>query len=230
MVYTAIVFLHLLATCAAIGTIVITDLRLLGKVMGYRVVIPRPERFETTIISLALLVLYATGAAIVWMALEKNPQYLHNQKLQAKLVLVLILSINAVYLHKRVFSILERSRPVSKWKRSHRFDVSIGVALSNSLWFFCAFLGIARPWNNTVPIVFVLCVAVAIWLGMFIVVNAILHLASRDEPRYEPDLIDIFKTKMARYATPTVNRRRPPPAVSDRRKTPRPLVSHLKTQ
>ena len=61
MFKTLLIFLHLIATCAAIGTIVLTDLRLIAKVIGYRVVIPKPERLETTIISLALVLLYLTG-------------------------------------------------------------------------------------------------------------------------------------------------------------------------
>jgi len=53
-VFTLLVFLHLIATCAAIGTIVITDMRLLAKLMGFRVVLPRPERFETVMKPAAL--------------------------------------------------------------------------------------------------------------------------------------------------------------------------------
>ncbi len=40
MVLTFLVYIHLIATCAAIGTIVMTDLRLIVKVLGNRVVIP----------------------------------------------------------------------------------------------------------------------------------------------------------------------------------------------
>lgn len=51
MLSTIFLFLHLMATCAAIGTIVITDMRLMARVIGYRVVIPPPERFDTVMIS-----------------------------------------------------------------------------------------------------------------------------------------------------------------------------------
>ncbi len=196
-----LVYAHLIATCAAIGTIVITDLRLLAKVLGYRVVIPPPERFETRIITAALLVLYATGAAIVWLGLTANPEYLANEKLQAKLVLVGVLTLNAIVLHKMVFPILVRSRPVSAWSRGDWLRVALSVSISNSLWFFCAFLGVARPWNGTVSIGFVLGVSLVVWAVLFVAVLGVLKLASRDEPKSSPDWIDSMKASLSDFAS-----------------------------
>ena len=73
MLLTVFVYLHLIATCSAIGTIVITDMRLMAKVLGYSVVIPPPERFETVMISVSLLVLYVTGQCLlawVWQPIQ----------------------------------------------------------------------------------------------------------------------------------------------------------------
>jgi hypothetical protein len=225
MFYTFLVYVHLISTCVALGTIVITDLRLMAKVMGYRVVIPRPERFETFMISAAFALLYLTGAAIVWLALQDNPQYLHNEKLQAKLVLVLLLSANAVFLHQRVFPFLSRSMPVSAWKRIEWAKVASGVSLSNSIWFFCGFLGIARVWNNTVSIWFVLTIAVAVWMIAFVAVNSVLFLASRDAPMPEPDWIDSVKARVSDFTELSAHRGDSGPVafpVSDRRRYPRP--------
>lgn len=200
MLKTLIVFIHLFATCVAIGTIVLTDLRLLAKVMGYRVVIPKPERLETFLITAALTLLYATGALIVYLGLQANPEYLDNQKLQAKLVLVGVLTVNAVVLHKAVFSILGRSLPVSQWSRKEWFVVSASVSLSNSAWLFCSFLGIARIWNGTVSLGYVLGIALAVWLVAFVLVNAVLKLASRDAPKPQPDWIDSMKASLSDFS------------------------------
>jgi hypothetical protein len=198
--YTLIVFVHLIATCAAIGTIVITDLRLMAKVLGYRVVIPKPERFETVMISAALVVLYLTGGALVWLGLESNPLLLTNQKLQGKLVLVAFLTANAFFLHLKIFPILGRSKPVSRWGLKEWFTVAIGVSLSNSIWFFCAFLGIARAWNFAVTLQFVLGIAAAGWAVLFVAVNVVLLFASRDEPKLQPDWIDSMKASLSDFA------------------------------
>ena len=200
MLKTLIVYIHLIATCAAIGTIVITDLRLAAKAMGYRVVIPPPERFETRMISAALAMLYLTGAIIVYLGLQANPDYLTNEKVQAKLVLVALLTVNAVVLHRMVFPILGRSRPVSRWSRGDWTTVALSVSFSNSVWFFCAFLGIARVWNGTVSIGFVLTVASAAWFTIFLLVNVLLKVASRDEPKPKPDWIDSMKSTLSDFA------------------------------
>ena len=200
MLKTLLVYLHLIATCAAIGTIVITDLRLAAKALGYKVVIPPPQRFETLMVSAALLVLYCTGAAIVYLGWQASPDYLLNEKLQAKLVLVALLSANAFVLHRRVFPILQRSRPVSRWSRRDWSTVAASVSLSNSLWFFCAFLGIARVWNGTVSLTFVLTIAAVAWMVVFMLVNLLLSLASRDEPKPKPDWIDSMKASLSDFA------------------------------
>lgn len=192
--------MHLMATCAAIGTIVITDLRLLAKVRGYCVVIPPPERLETVMISAALAVLYLTGAGLVWMGLARNVDYLANEKLQGKMVLVAFLTANAMLLHRIIFPILSRSKPVSRWSPCEWSVVAASVSLSNSIWFFCAFLGVARVWNNHVSLVFVLTVAAAAWGLMFVGVNAVLLLASRDAPKVQRDWVDFVKSFLSDLA------------------------------
>lgn len=200
MFKTLIVYFHLIATCIAIGTIVLTDLRLLAKVKGYRVVIPKPERLETTIITAALTLLYLTGAVIVYLGFQSNPDYLENQKLLAKMVLVGLLTANAVLLHKAVFPILGRSRPVSQWNRREWLTVSTCVSLSNSTWLFCSFLGVARVWNGTVSMGYVLSVAMALWLVAFLLVNAVLKFAARDAPKPQPDWIDSMKASLSDFS------------------------------
>lgn len=201
MLKTLLVYAHLIATCAAIGTIVITDMRLLAKALGYRVVIPPPERFETRMIIVALSALYLTGGTIVYLGLAGDPNYLAaNPKLQAKLVLVGVLTANAVMLHNLVFPILKRSLSVSAWSRRDWTVVALSVSLSNGLWFYNAFLGVARIWNGSVPIGFVLAVALAVWVAMCLAILAVLKLASRDAPMANPDWIDSVKASLSDFA------------------------------
>lgn len=201
MLRMLLVFAHLIAVCAAIGTIVITDMRLLAKALGYRVVIPAPDRFETRMISVALLVLYATGAAFLYFGQAENVNYLSgNPKLQAKLMLVALLTVNALVLHRLVFPILKRANTVSAWSRKDWIVVALSVSLSNSMWFYNAFLGVARPWNGTVSIDFVLCVALVAWVLVCLAILLVLKLASRDAPKSSPDWIDSMKTSLSDFA------------------------------
>ena len=200
MLMTLFVFLHLVATCAAIGTIVITDMRLLAKLMGYRVVIPPPQRFETVMISVSLVLLYLTGGVLIAVGLASDPQYLDNPKLQGKLVLVALLTANAFVLHYLSFPVLGRAQPVSSWSRRQWLTVSGTVSLSNSIWFYSAFLGVARVWNFTVSLWFVLAVGAVVWCVVFALVNGALALASRDAPKPKRDWIDSTIATLSDFA------------------------------
>ncbi len=200
MLLTVFLFLHLVATCAAIGTIVITDLRLMATLMDYRVVIPPPQRFETVMITFSLVLLYLTGGVLIAVGLASNPLYLDNAKLQGKLVLVALLTANAFVLHFMLFPLLGRGEPVSHWSRHQLLLVSATVSLSNSLWLYCAFLGVARVWNYSVGLPFVLAVGAGAWLVGFVLVRATLALASRDAPKPERDWIDSTIARMSDFA------------------------------
>jgi len=194
------VYVHLLATCMAIGVIVMTDMRLVAKLAGYRVTIPPPERFESRMILVATATLVLTGTALIAMGLAADPRYLDNPKLQAKLVLVTLLCVNGFALHYITFPRLARARTVASWSMRDMLAVAAPVGLSNSLWMYCAFLGIARPWNFTVPIGEVLGVAVVLFMLAFGAVMLGLRFAARDEPRHDPDWIDSMKARLGDHA------------------------------
>ena len=158
-------------------------MRLMAKVVGYRVVIPPPERLETVLISASLLLLYVSGGVLIALGITGNPEYLANGKLQGKLTLVVVLTLNALVLHFRTFPILGCAQPVASWSRLQWLTVSGSVSLSTSTWFYCAFLGVARVWNFSVSVWFVLAVGLAIWALVFLAANAVLMLAAREVPQ-----------------------------------------------
>ncbi|MEO7336687.1 MAG: hypothetical protein ABIV63_08905 [Caldimonas sp.] len=179
MLYMILVFLHLLATSMALGAIVATDLRMLSKLAQDKIRIPPPNDFVARLVTFALAMLYLTGAGILWLGTQKNPEFLSNPKLQAKLVLVLLLTINAFVLHRYTFPRLSRGRSVSRWHLADWVVVLLPVSLSNCLWMFCAFLGIARPWNDSMPMRDVLLVAASLWVFAMFGVGLVLAVASR---------------------------------------------------
>jgi hypothetical protein len=165
-----VLFVHLLATCVAVGSILATDLRLLSR-LGERG--PRfapPNAFVVKLVSCSLLVLYLSGAALVAWGLQERADYLNNPKLQAKLLLVALLTLNALALHLHTFPRLQRGRRLGLLSLRTAFGVALPIACSNALWLMCAFLGIARPLNFSVPALDVLawaCGAVTLaWCGV----------------------------------------------------------------
>jgi hypothetical protein len=175
-----LVFGHLLAASMALGAIVATDLRLLSKLSQDKVRIAPPNPFVARIVMLALLLLYATGGAIVIQGLAERPDYLDNPKLQAKIGLVILLTLNAFVLHKVTFPRLARGRRVPRWTIIDWIVVAVPVAASNFLWMFVAFLGVARAWNYVVPMRDVLEIAATLYLVVQFGVITILAMAGRN--------------------------------------------------
>jgi hypothetical protein len=195
-----IVYLHLIATCLALGVIMTTDLRLLAKLLGYRCVIRPPRRFETNVITLALVGLCLSGAGLVTVGLSADPAYLDNPKLQAKILLVGLLCTNAFVLHYFTFPRLARPHTVSAWAWRDYLGVALPVALSNTLWLYSAFLGVARVWNHSRSMLEVLLPAVGLFVLAALGILAALRFASRDEPLSPPDWIDSMKARLSDHA------------------------------
>jgi hypothetical protein len=195
-----ILFVHLLGTSLALGAIVATDLRLLGKLADERVRIAPPNPYVVRLIMVSLVVLMLTGSALVVLGWLDNPDYLRNPKLQAKLILVAILAVNALVLHRLTFPGLAAGRRVARWKLGDFVRVALPVSVSNCLWMFCAFLGIARPWNYVVSIGFVLTAAAALCALTLCGVTAMLILAAQDRTGHAPGWIDALKRRLGALA------------------------------
>jgi len=197
MLYLILVFAHLLAASTALGAIVATDLRLLSKLAQDRVRIAPPNAFVARMVMVALLVLWITGAAIVAHGMVERPDYLSNPKLQAKILLVALLTLNAVALHRLTFPRLARGRSVARWRASEWLVIAVPVAMSNFLWMFTAFLGVARPWNYAMPLVDILAIAAGLFALVLLGVVAILRLAGRAVDDRAKPLADVVRRSLA---------------------------------
>ena len=197
MLYMILVFGHLLATSMALGAIVATDLRMLSKLGHDKVRIPPPNEFVARLVTSALLLLYATGTGLLWLGLQDNPDFL-GPKMQGKLVLVLLLTFNAFVLHRITFPRLARGRSLRRWRFVDWLVIVPPVALSNCLWMFCAFLGIARPWNTSMPMRDILEIAAGLYVSALVGVGLVLAAAARPIPKDGPnDFIAVLKRSLA---------------------------------
>ena len=192
-----LVFAHLLAASMALGAIVATDLRLLSKLSQDRLRIAPPNEFVARIVMVALLLLYVTGGALVWQGSFERADYLSNPKLQAKVLLVILLTLNAFVLHRLTFPRLARGRRVARWHAADWILVAVPVAMSNFLWMFVAFLGVARPWNYGMPLRDILEIAAALYIVSQVGVIAILGMAGRNVEPDRKGVGDVLRRSLA---------------------------------
>lgn len=193
-----LVFAHLLAASMALGAIVATDLRLLSKLSQDRLRIAPPNEFVARIVMVALLMLYVTGGGIVWHGLLQRPDYLSgNPKLQAKMLLVVLLTLNAFVLHRITFPRLARGRRVARWHATDWVVVAVPVATSNFLWMFVAFLGIARPWSYSMPMRDIFEIAAALFVLAQVGVFTVLAMAARNVEPERKHITDVLRRSLA---------------------------------
>jgi hypothetical protein len=145
----AVLYVHLIACCVAIGLVLTHDIAMVKELL-------QPQRtdhgdthtLETlqSTVSLALVVLWVTGAAIVALdASVKGWDYFGNPKLQAKIGLVLLLTANGVLLHQTVLPMLQRAGSLLQLNFDQRLLAVFAGAVSGVTWFYAAFMGVARP-------------------------------------------------------------------------------------
>jgi hypothetical protein len=147
----AVVYLHLIACCVAIGMVLTSDIAMVKQLIkgdpNDRVDAQHLADLQRTV-SRALIALWATGIAIVTLdATIKGWGYFANPKLQSKIAIVTLLTINGFVLHKFVLPLLQKAGSLLKLSFSQRMLAIFTGAVSGVSWFYAAMLGVGRPLN-----------------------------------------------------------------------------------
>lgn len=147
----AIVYLHLIACCVAIGLVLTSDIAMVKQLFRAD---PR-EKLDSKhlsdlqkTVSMALLALWVTGAGIIALDVSlKGLEYFGNPKLQAKIAIVCFLTLNGLVLHNYVLPLMQKAGSLLKISFKQRMVAIFAGALSGVSWFYAAMLGIGRPLN-----------------------------------------------------------------------------------
>ncbi len=146
-----VVYAHLIACCVAIGLVLISDLDMVKQLIegnpNQRLDARHLEGLQKTV-SRALVVLWITGAALITLdASAKGWGILANPKLQSKIAIVTLLTINGYALHRYVLPLLQTAGSLLKLSFTQRMLAVFAGAVSGVSWFYAAMLGIGRPLN-----------------------------------------------------------------------------------
>ena len=145
----AIVYLHLIACCVAIGLVLTSDIAMVKQLLqgdGRDHADPGHLDSLQKTVSRALAVLWVTGVAIVALdASVKGWGYFANPKIQAKIGLVVLLTLNGVVLHQTVLPLMQKAGSLLKLTFNQRLLALFAGAVSGVTWFYAAFMGVGRP-------------------------------------------------------------------------------------
>lgn len=147
----AVIFLHLIACCVAIGLVLTSDIAMVKQLIkgdpNDRMDAQHLADLQKTV-SRALIALWVTGVAIVTLdASIKGWGYFANPKLQSKIAIVTLLTLNGFALHKYVLPLLQKAGSLLRLSFSQRLMAIFAGAVSGVSWFYAALLGVGRPLN-----------------------------------------------------------------------------------
>ncbi|CAD5377941.1 conserved membrane hypothetical protein [Pseudomonas sp. OF001] len=144
-----IVYVHLIACCVAVGLILTSDVALIRNLLRGGAAEPEQAQHLEHLkksVSLALIVLWVSGIGIVGLDYAgKGMEYFLNPKLQAKVTIVTLLTLNGFILHGTVLPALQKSGSLLQLPRGLRSLALLAGSVSAVSWFYAAMLGIGRP-------------------------------------------------------------------------------------
>jgi hypothetical protein len=178
------VYIHLLACCAAIGLVLTSDIAMVRKLLGDNYDTPddtRHLRYLKGVVSISLAVLWITGLTLVSMdAWSSGLDYFSNPKVQAKIALVVLLTINGCVLHRFVLPAIEKAGALLYLRPSPLMLALFSGSVSEVTWLYAAMMGVGRPLAWKYPLIELLAVyPVLIALGMVFMMVVILGAKMR---------------------------------------------------
>lgn len=158
--HTILVLCHLLALALGLGSALLADWIVLRK-LAFATITPRAAGQLIDLsraVCAGLALIWVTGALLVMQNAMDAPLSIMNQKLWAKLAIVVVLTFNALLLHRIALPMVTSriGQPLFEtiFDRLPMISTLFGV-VSGVSWTFAAYLGVARELNglgNLVPI------------------------------------------------------------------------------
>ncbi len=150
LIRMGVIYAHLIACCVAIGLVLTSDYAMVKQMISgrYDAVHSEKDHFDTLkeTVLLALAMLWLTGIGIVLLDYYvKGTEYFHNPKLQAKVLVVLLLTVNGFLLHSAVLPAIKKAGTLVRMETHARTLAVFAGVVSGVSWFYGAMLGVARP-------------------------------------------------------------------------------------
>lgn len=143
-----IVYPHLIACCVAIGLVLMNDIAMVKNFFtGEDTSHYNDNRLSELQkpVSLALIALWITGIAIISLdASVKGCTYFLNPKLQAKVGIVMLLTLNGLVLHSTVMPAMQKAGSLLNLPFGQRLYAIFTGVVSGVSWLYAALLGMGH--------------------------------------------------------------------------------------
>jgi hypothetical protein len=179
---TFIKIFHLLGLVMGFGGAVLLD----GTIFTRGVIRPvshytiHQAEVLSRIVSFGLVLLWSTGIALIWINLAEKPEYLTNEKLWAKIFIVVLLTMNGVFIHKKVMPLLKQRVGKRLFDNVGKLQLALLTfigSVSFVSWTTPFILGKASELNYVTPMWIILAaygVAVFImWAALYVLMSSI---------------------------------------------------------
>ena len=153
--HTFLLILHLTALAVGLGAALLADWVAVTRILFGRLSARAAAQLQdlSMAVSVGLAMLWCSGAMLVWDNAIRAPATLGNEKLWAKLLIVTVLSLNAIVLHKLALPLVQaRVGQTLFERRQHgtRVLCALIAAVSFTSWVSALYLGAARELNGAV--------------------------------------------------------------------------------
>lgn len=165
------VYGHLIACSLAIGSVLVSDFTAVRQLVSgdpYRGEDPQHLKNLQKTVTLALIALWISGAVILAIDVsDKGMGYFDNPKLQAKIIIVCLLTLNGILLHNTVLPLMKKAKSLLNLSWGQRAFALFTGTFSAASWFYAALLGVGRPLSWKYPLMVLLTPYSALIAGGF---------------------------------------------------------------
>lgn len=196
---------HLVGLATGLGAATLMELMILGTAATGKVTNEKVSlvRFASRFVHTGLLVLWVSGAAIIGLHYLGDVQFMTNQALVAKLIIVCILSINCVFVHETVLPLFQHQAGrggYDGFTGGEKLLFATSVAISAVSWYVPLIIAATHSFDKIVEAKTILA-AYALLLLIATVITATAVRMMR--PRRRPVRLNLRNYAMIEPAIPT---------------------------
>lgn len=155
-IQTCFVVFHLVGIVLGTGAATVADILILRRTIFEPItesVVDMVE-FLSRLVTAGLVMIWLSGVGLALVLWTHNPDFLTNQKFWTKVLIVTVLTLNAVAIHGVILPKLRRlvgERLFARLDFTQQAIFIVSASISGVSWYLPIVLGVAREWSYVVP-------------------------------------------------------------------------------